>query len=63
MASITVKVTGGNVQEMQASTVREVKSKLSLPNHTASVNGETQDDDYELEDYEFVTLAPAVKGG
>lgn len=63
MAKITVKVTGGNVQELQADTVADVKEELNLPEHTVTVNGEAVDDDYELEDYEFVVLTEPAKGG
>lgn len=63
MASVTVKVTGGNVQEMEADTVGDVKARLNLQAYTATVNGEPADDDTDLEDYNFVTLSTAVKGG
>ena len=64
MANITVKVTGGNVQEMSdVDTVGQVKARLSLQSYTATVNGEPEDDDFELEDYNYVTLSTAVKGG
>lgn len=63
MAQITVKVLGGELKELNASTIGEVKTKLNLTNVTATVNGCPEDDDYQLEDFEFVALAPAVKGG
>ena len=64
MANITVKVTGGAVRELSdVNTVGEVKERLQLPNHAAAVNGESAANDFELEDYNFVTLSPAVKGG
>lgn len=63
MAKITVKVTGGKLQEMDVETVKDAKAALGLPNHAATVNGETVTDDYELEDYEFLALTEAVKGG
>ncbi len=49
--------------EKEAATVGELKTQLGLTNYTASVNGDPVDDAYQLEDYEFVTLAQAVKGG
>ena len=46
------------------STVGCIKKKLGVEvGYVASVNGEPADDDYELSDFEFVSLAPAVKGG
>lgn len=62
MASIVVRIIGGQPQNITASTVKEVKEKLGAANHAATVNGESVDDDYTLEDNEFVSLAPAVKG-
>ena len=46
-------------------TVADVKEELGVSSGTysSSVNGEPADDDYELEDYENVTLSPSVKGG
>lgn len=43
-------------------TVGDAKRKVGALNHTASVNGEPASDDEELEDYAYVSLAPAVKG-
>lgn len=65
MASkITVQVLGGSPQVIDGpSTIADVKRKLNLSNHTASVNGDPADDSHELDDYSFVTLSPSVKGG
>lgn len=45
-------------------TLLDVKNKLALTgNYTATVNGNPQSDDYAIEEGDFVSLAPAVKGG
>lgn len=62
MAEVVVKVIGGQPQNLSANTVEEVKSKLGLTTHVATVNGESVNDSYVLSDNEFVSLAPAVKG-
>jgi len=64
MAKVTAQVLGGDPKLLEdVRTVADVKSRLQVPSHTATVNGETADDNYQLSDYEFVTLSPAVKGG
>jgi hypothetical protein len=64
MAKVHAQVMGGDIKELaDVSSVADVKSRLQATNHTATVNGEAVEDDYELSDFEFVTLAPAVKGG
>lgn len=64
MASkVQVQVSGGSIQTKKAETVADLKSELGVESYQASVNGEPQEDDYELADYEFVSLTPAVKGG
>lgn len=64
MAKVTGQVLGGDPKVLDnVSTVADVKRQLQATNHTATVNGESAEDNYELSDYEFVTLAPAVKGG
>ncbi len=50
------------MQVKEASTVGELKQALGVANYTATVNGEPQDNDYELQTGEFITLAAAVKG-
>lgn len=62
MAKVTVQVAGGQPQQKEAITIAGLKEQMSLPNHAATVNGEPADNSYELSDYEFVTLAAAVKG-
>lgn len=64
MAKVTGQVLGGDPKVLDGvTTVGDVKGRLQVSNHTATVNGEPADDGYELSDYEFVTLSPAVKGG
>jgi len=63
MVKVIVKVLGGSLQELEASTVGEIKGKLSLSNHSVTVNGESAENDQELLEGQLVTLAPSVKGG
>ena len=62
-AKVQAQVLGGDIKQIEAATVRDVKQHFGLMSHTATVNGEPAGDDYRLEDYQFVSLAPAVKGG
>lgn len=62
MATVTGQAVGGALKQIEASTVSDVKEQLNLESYQATVNGEPCDDDYELSDYEFVSLAPKVKG-
>lgn len=62
MAKVQVQVTGGAIQQKEASTVGELKTLLGVVAYTATVNGEPSSDSDELNDYEFISLAPAVKG-
>ena len=62
--NITAQVLGGTPQSgIEANTVGDVKSKLGVPNHSASVNGQPASDSTVLSSYQFVSLSPAVKGG
>lgn len=64
MAKVTAQVLGGEVKVLEGvECVGDVKEEMSVASHTATVNGEPADDDFELEDYEFVSLSPSVKGG
>lgn len=62
MAKIQVQVLGGPIKQIDVGTVADVKNTLEVPQHTATVNGNPVSDNYTLNDYEFVSLAPAVKG-
>lgn len=60
---ITAQAVGGQPKTFDnIQTVGELKEEMGLPTYQASVNGEPADDDQELNDYEFVSLAPKVKG-
>ncbi len=60
---ITAQAVGGQPKVFDdVETVADVKEQMGLSSYQASVNGEPADDDYELSDYEFVTLSPKVKG-
>jgi hypothetical protein len=63
MAKVQVQVLGGDIKQIEAATVAEAKQQMGVPSHTATVNGEPATDSTELEDYQFVSLSPAVKGG
>jgi hypothetical protein len=62
MAKVTVEITGSTPKVVEASTVKEVKEMFNKSNYIAKVNGDSADDDFELSDYEFVSLAENVKG-
>lgn len=64
MAKVVARVLGGEIKEVTGvNTVADVKSRLGASNHKATVNGEPAEDTYTLSDEDFVSLAPAVKGG
>lgn len=60
---ITAQAVGGQPKTFDnVERVGDVKREMELESYQATVNGEPADDDYELSDYEFVSLAPKVKG-
>lgn len=61
---INAQVVGGSLKQFDnVSTVADLKKAMNLQgNYQATVNGEVQDDSYELQDYEFVSFAQQVKG-
>lgn len=63
MAKVTAQVAGGDETKVIASTVSELKTLMDATNHSVKVNGETAEDDQQLRDDDFVTLAPQVKAG
>ncbi len=67
MTRIAAKVSGGSTKDFSGSqfkTVKDVREAMNLDtSYKASVHGEPQDDDYELQDDDYVIFAPAVKGG
>lgn len=63
MAFVTAQAIGGKPQLVQdVATVGDIKAKLALTNYAATINGEPAEDGDELEDGQFVTFAPQVKG-
>lgn len=62
MAKVQTQVIGGQIKQLEVGTVGDVKAQLSATGYTATVNGQPVQDSYVLKDYEFVSLAPAVKG-
>lgn len=62
---VTVAVLGGQTKTYEnVSSLDEIREMLNLPNHTATLNGEPiSGSSRTLEDYAYVALAPAVKGG
>lgn len=69
--TITASVIGGDSKMFslsEAETISELKRLMGVEkNYRASVNGDPipleEHDKYELNDYEFVSFSPAVKGG
>lgn len=60
---VTVQVTGAAPKVLDnVLTVADVKKQLGLESYQATVNGDAAGNDVYLDDYSFVTLAPAVKG-
>lgn len=62
MAKVQVQVAGGDIQSKEAYTVGDLKRMLDAEGYDAMVNGETESDSYELEDFNFVVLTKKVKG-
>lgn len=63
MAKVTVEIAGSPAQVVEGmNTVGDVKKKFNKTNYIAKVNGDSAEDDQELNDYEFVSLAENVKG-
>ena len=61
---VTVQVIGGSTKSFDNfNTVGDIKKSLNLGNYTAQLNGEAANDNTPLQDYAFVALSAAVKGG
>jgi len=63
---VSVQVLGGEMTVLDldpGTTVDAVREELGVEGYTATINGEPADGDFELAEYEFVTLSPSVKGG
>lgn len=63
MAKVQVQVAGGSIQQKEADTVSELAGIVGASGYVATVNGEPQEGNYKLEDYEFVSFAKPVKAG
>lgn len=63
--NVTGQVLGGTPKSgLAACKVKDVYAELRLSgSYTATVNGEPAEMSDDLEDYHFVSFAPAVKGG
>lgn len=63
---VITKALGGKVKETEieeGSNLGDLKEQLGLEGYTASVAGESQDEDYELDEYDVVNFSPAAKAG
>jgi sulfur carrier protein ThiS len=63
--NVIAQLSGGSKQVLDGvDTVRDVKAKLNATTgYTAAINGDSAEDNEELNDGDVVTLAKAVKGG
>lgn len=63
MAKIIIQVVGGPKRELDGvTTVGEAKERTQAQGYTASLNGNPVEDKDVLRDFDFLSLAPAVKG-
>lgn len=61
---VTAVVLGGTPRVLDnVETVADVKEMMNVPGYQATVNGDTADDNTFLEDFSYVSLSAAVKGG
>lgn len=61
--NVLAQAAGGAIKHIQASTVQDAREQLGLPeNYQAQVDGEVQDEDYELSTGKFVTFTVKTKG-
>ena len=64
MTSVIGSVVGATPRRLHAETVGEVRDQLAIADtYTAMVNGEPADDNTLLDEENFVSFSPAVKGG
>ena len=63
MASVKVRVAGGVLQDIDASTVEEAREAVDAHDYQVAVNGETVEDDYQLRNNDFVSFSKPVKAG
>lgn len=63
MAKVFGQRAGGTAQEVEATTVGDVRTSLGIAeNFSASINGVQANDSQPVSDYQVVTFAPQVKG-
>lgn len=63
-SNIRAQVAGGQERTLNnVHTVADVKREMGAEGFQATVNGEPEGDDYQLENYQFVSLTKAVKAG
>jgi hypothetical protein len=62
MAKVIGVVLGGSPKEYTADTVQELHDAMGLKNHSATIQGEEVDMDYELEGDEIVRFTENTKG-
>jgi hypothetical protein len=63
MAKVQTQVAGGSIQQKEADTIGELAQMVGADGFVATVNGEPEGEDYELNDFEFVSFAKPVKAG
>jgi hypothetical protein len=64
MAKVSAKVLGGEIQEIEATTVGEAKTQMGLEgNYSATVNGAAATDSTPLSDFQMINFSESVKGG
>jgi len=65
MAKVSVKISGGRLEEYQVETLGELKSELDLVgNYSYAVNGvNVTDDETVLSDYQMVNITENIKSG
>jgi hypothetical protein len=62
--NVVAQVLGGGKRVLDnCNTVADVKRVLEVSGYTASVNGMPENDQYVLQEGDFVSLSQAVKGG
>ena len=63
MSKVTVEVIGGEQQVIEDfDTLFDLMRHLECEGYSASINGEPVAGDVDLEDFQFITLSPPVKG-
>lgn len=60
---VTALVIGGSEKTFDDVTLSDLISQFDLDNPSIKVNGQTQDANYELKDYDYVSFGTKVKGG